>query len=346
MNINRILGAAGGAALAAGIVAVAAPAGAASGPSADVDGDTLRVEGSGADDKIAFTFFAGSVTTTVRIDFGADGSFEEVFDVTTFSRLDVDSKGGSDKITFTDPSANARNETITLDGGSGDDEIMGSVGDDTIDGGSGNDSILANLGVDTIDSGSGDDTIIGGDGNDTATMGSGADVFVWNPGDDNDIVDGDSGRDTHEFNGNGAAEKMRLVAEGGKAVFLRDVANVRMDLDDVERLDLAAFGGIDAVTIGDMSGTDMRTADVDLAVDGAADTVEVDGTARGDEVDVEPDGTVIEVLGLPAVTRIAGSDAALDRLQVNTGEGNDDVDFDSRVLTLIQVLTDLGPGQA
>ena len=38
------------------------------------------------------------------------------------------------------------------------------------------------------------------------------------------------------FNGAGAAENINIVANGGRALFLRDVANVTMDLDDVERI--------------------------------------------------------------------------------------------------------------
>ena len=59
---------------------------------------------------------------------------------------------------------------------------------------------------------------------------------------------------------------MSLSPEGGRAIFLRDVANIRMDMDNVERLDLTALGSNDDVTVDDMSGTDFRQADVTSVV--------------------------------------------------------------------------------
>ena len=39
---------------------------------------------------------------------------------------------------------------------------------------------------------------------------------------------------------------MSLSPEGGRATFLRDLADILMDMDGVERLDLTALGGNDA----------------------------------------------------------------------------------------------------
>ena len=46
---------------------------------------------------------------------------------------------------------------------------------------------------------------------------------------------------------------MSLSANGRRTLFLRDVANIRMDMDDVERLDLTALGGADTMIVRDMS---------------------------------------------------------------------------------------------
>ena len=81
----------------------------------------------------------------------------------------------------------------------------------------------------------GGDLINGGDGNDTALIGAGDDVFVWNPGDDNDTLEGQAGVDTMlDFNGANIAENIDISANGGRVRFFRDVANVTMDLNDVE----------------------------------------------------------------------------------------------------------------
>jgi hypothetical protein len=142
---------------------------------------------------------------------------------------------------------------------------------------------------------------------------------------------------------------MRLTPNGQRALFLRDVADIRMDMDEVERLDLAALGGADSLTVDDMSGTDMREADVDLSAptgggDGTADTVTVNGTAKADRVDVETDGARVDVEGLKTEARISGSET-IDRLQVKALGGDDDVDVDQDVFALIGVFVDLGTGQ-
>jgi hypothetical protein len=117
----------------------------------------------------------------------------------------------------------------------------------------------------------------------------------------------------------------------------------------VERLDLTALGGVDTVTVDDMSGTDFRRADVDLqgptgGGDGAVDTVTVNGTERRDEVDVEADGGVVEVEGLRTTVALVGAEPT-DRLLVDTLGGNDDVDVERAARDLVEVLVDLGAGQ-
>ena len=131
--------------------------------------------------------------------------------------------------------------------------------------------------------GNGADFVNGGVGTDVEVLGNGDDTAAWNPGEGNDAIDGGLGRDTLAFNGSNGDEQMSLSANGESAVFLRNLANIRMDLDGVERLDLATFGGADTVTIGDLSGTDVTTAEVDLAAttgaaDAKDDTVQVNGS--------------------------------------------------------------------
>ena len=104
----------------------------------------------------------------------------------------------------------------------------------------------------------GDDLINGGDGNDVALMGAGDDMFVWNPGDDNDTVEGQAGTDTLLFNGANIAEKIDISANGGRVRFIRDVANVTMDMNDIETIDFNALGGADTIVVNDLSGTDVK----------------------------------------------------------------------------------------
>ena len=115
-------------------------------------------------------------------------------------------------------------------------------------------------------------------------MGAGDDTFVWNPGDDNDTLEGQAGTDTMLFNGANIAENDRHPANGGRVRFFRNIANVVMDLNDVEGIDFNALGGADNITVNDLGGTDVTEIDTDLAAarrrrgDGAPDTVIVNGT--------------------------------------------------------------------
>jgi hypothetical protein len=90
------------------------------------------------------------------------------------------------------------------------------------------------------------------------------------------------------FFGANIAENIDILANGGRVLFSRNIANVTMDLNDVEHIDFRALGGADNIVIGDLSGTDLKRIDLDLrgpngGGDGAADTVTVNGT-QGDDV--------------------------------------------------------------
>jgi len=127
---------------------------------------------------------------------------------------------------------------------------------------------------------------------------------------------------------------------------VRDVATIRMDMNEVERLDLTALGGTDSVTIDDMSGTGFRQADIDLSgpaggPDGAADTVTVNGTANADRVRVDTDGAQVQVKGLATQVNVIGSEVA-DQLKINTFDGKDVVKVDGGVFGLISPSVDLG----
>ena len=163
------------------------------------------------------------------------------------------------------------------------------------------------------------------------------------------MVEGRSGTDTLDFNGAGADENMRLTPNGRRALFLRDVGNITMDMDDVERLDLTALEGVDTVTIDDMARTDLRRADVLLSAatgggDAGSDTVTVNGTARGDDIELQADGGRVDVEGLAPRVRI-GDGETIDRLQINALGGDDEIEVDADVEDVIGVAVDLGSGQ-
>jgi Ca2+-binding RTX toxin-like protein len=235
--------------------------------------------------------------------------------------------------------AEAANDRLIVNGGGGDDTINASalaanVIGLTIDGGVGNDVITGSQGADLLLGGDGNDTVTGGRGDDVALLGAGNDVFFWNPGDGSDTVEGQDGLDGLIFNGANVNENIDISANGGRVRFFRDIANVTMDLNDIEGIRFEALGGVDKIVINDVTGTDLSGAgiavDLESAVgsgvgDGAVDTVTVNETAGDDAVAVAFVGGHIAITGGPAPINIFHADAT-DQLVVNGGAGDDVID--------------------
>jgi Ca2+-binding RTX toxin-like protein len=89
----------------------------------------------------------------------------------------------------------ARNgEVFYVNGGSGNDTLIGAEGNDYLDGREGNDYLYGREGNDTLNGGAGNDTLLGGDGNDYLYGGEGNDYLYGNIG--NDTLNGGAGNDT------------------------------------------------------------------------------------------------------------------------------------------------------
>jgi Ca2+-binding RTX toxin-like protein len=246
-------------------------------------------------------------------------------------------------------------EKLVVEGGAGDDTVNGQNGIGTrtaltVDGGNGDDTLGGGDGDDLLLGGGGDDHVDGNRGTDTALLGSGSDRFQWDPGDGNDTVEGQSGRDALDFNGSNAAEEIDASANGSRVRLTRNVAAITMDLDGIDALNIRALGSADQITLGDLSGTDVDTAAVDLGAfdgtgDGAADTVIQNGTDKADRVHLTRTDTGVFVNGLVPDTTITGGEPANDRLQLNTLGGNDTVTIGSGVSDVLTPSVDLGADQ-
>jgi hypothetical protein len=325
------------AATVAGVPAQATPVQA----SAAVVDDVLTISGTNAADQITVDFTAFD---SVVVNLGGNSGSRR-FDRSTFHSASVDLRAGDDDFrTLTGGSLADVPMSITT--GNGNDSAVAGAGNDVVDGGNGDDFLLGGAGTDQLVGGNGADVVNGGVGTDVEVLGNGDDTAAWNPGEGNDTIVGGLGGDTLAFNGSDADERMSLSANGQSAVFLRSAGNIRMDLDGVERLDLATFGGADTVTIGDLTGTDVSTADIDLAAttgapDARDDIVEVTGSGLADTVDVAGNGNTVEVTGLAATTSVTGGDTT-DVLRVNTLGGNDGVTVSDQARALLDIRADLG----
>lgn len=102
---------------------------------------------------------------------------------------------GNDVIDLTSP--NFRYGAITIDGGTGNDRLLGNDGNDRIYGRSGNDWIKGYGGNDRLDGGSGNDRLYGGRGNDKLWGSAGNDYLYGGLG--KDTLSGGKGSDTFVF---------------------------------------------------------------------------------------------------------------------------------------------------
>ncbi len=262
----------------------------------DAQPDTVIVNGTAGDDHISVVSSGSSIVV--------NGLAAQVtikgFDAGTDS-LVVNGLGGDDIINASGLHAGQVN--LTINGGDGNDTITGSAGNDTV---------------------------IGGRGNDVVNMGAGDDTFVWNPGDGSDTVNGGAGNDTLLFNGANVNENIDISANGGQAIFTRDVAAISMSLDNIETIDFNALGGADTITVNDLSKTDVKHVAIDLSStpgsgvsDGQPDTIVINGTNADDVINITESNGVVTVSGLATDVTIAGFDSS-DRIVIN-GLGGDDI---------------------
>ena len=277
--------------------------------------DAIRIAGSGT----SFTVSGLAARVTVR---GSEGAHDNLI---------VHALGGNDSINASGLAANVVG--LTIDGGTGNDRIIGSAGDDRLIGGDGN------------------DTIIGGPGKDEAFLGAGDDTFVWNPGDGNDLVEGEDGHDIMQFNGSSANESIDLSANGSRLRLFRDLGSVTMDVNGIEQVNVDPLGGADTTTVNDLSGTGVTQVNIDLSSpagsgmgDGQVDTVIVNGTNASDVIEVAGDASSTDVSGLPTAVHITGAEGGRDQLIVHALGGNDVVEASALRATGMKLTIDGGDG--
>ena len=267
--------------------------------------DTVEVNGGGGAEQFTTT------ANGARVRFDRLNPAPFAIDIGTSEKLALNANGGDDDYSATGNLAALIR--ITVDGGAGNDDLLGGNGSDILVGGDGNDFVDGNQ------------------GNDTAVLGAGDDTFQWDPGDASDTVEGQDGTDTMRFNGSNANENLQVSANGQRVRFTRDVANIVMDLNDLEAIVAKTLGGTDRLLVNDLSATDVTNVRADLAASGggddlAADNVVVNATNADDAVTITGAGPNAQVAGLAARVSVSGASAANDRLTVNGLGGADVID--------------------
>ena len=297
------------AAMSLGFAATAAQAGV----SVSRVGTELRLAGDDVGDQVIIDRNAAGV---IRVDVGADGSFEDdgSSTVANTTRIVVNAGGGDDVVTLNE--AMGALPAATMNGDAGNDTLTGGSGGDDLSGSSGDDTILGKGGFDTLTGGSGADTITGGDANDGASGDEGNDTFIWSPGDDTDTSVGGADVDVQVVNGGNGAEVFSLSRIASIAVrFDRlDPAPFQIDGLGLERVRLFANGGDDTFTAGNNIAGLLEVVEVDMGAGGAQS---VDGS---DVTDI--------VTGGPGSDTINTQEGA-DIFRWTVGQGSESVDLGS-----------------
>jgi len=157
----------------------------------DADGDSLSLTGVSNPVNGSVTFSDGNVIFTPSTNFTGNASFDYSIS---------DGQGGTSSATVSvavggTQTGGSGNDTLTgtpgndsLNGGNGNDSLIGNAGNDTLIGGNGTDFLVGSAGNDLLNGDNGSDTLTGGLGNDTLTGGNGQDIFVFAPGEGIDTI--------------------------------------------------------------------------------------------------------------------------------------------------------------
>ena len=252
---------------------------------------------------------------------------------------------------------------LTIDGGAGADFIVhfgtvgatlnGGLGDDRIVGGPGADTISGGDDSDLLEGGGGDDAISGGNGNDTIRMGMPTGISAR-------MIDGGAGTDTIELTGTGDGDSLMVMDPAGASVDARfstmngTTETGAKQASSVEALAIDLGRGGDRVTIGPMTDSTIRSVRVDTgrtivntgqftfelqdgvlvrvpvfsnAPDNAADTVTVLGGAGADTFMLTGSGDLqVAHSGGATVTVVNARRAEGDALIVDGAGENDLLD--------------------
>ena len=133
-------------------------------------GSTLYIVGGSSNDIVAITMCGNQIMVLATF----NSNNPTYFDASTITDIQVRTRGGND-VVVTTPNVT---QTMTIDGGDGNDLLTGGGGRNVIFGGNGNDVLYGAGGDDLLFGGAGNDDLYGGDGNDMLVGGDGNDFSM------------------------------------------------------------------------------------------------------------------------------------------------------------------------
>jgi RTX calcium-binding nonapeptide repeat (4 copies) len=202
-------------------------------------------------------------------------------------------------------------EKLVVNGNGGNDSITGSVGlagliKTEMNGGDGDDVLVGTDGDDVQKGGAGNDSLTGARGNDDKSGDDGDDTLTWNPGDGSDKFEGGAGSDVAVDNGGGAAEHFIVSANGQRVTATRDSgAPFFLDIGTSETLDLNTGGGDDSVDVNSglaaLLKVDVNLGDGNDSIKARNDSSQlIDGAAGADSAQVDATDVVSNVESVDA----------------------------------------------
>jgi len=282
-----------------------------------------------ADTSGNLTVTNGTTAVAIQGTFGAATKFN-------LTSVYVDARGGDDTIVL-DRSLNVLDANGKL-AAAPSGTLLGSGGNDTIRaftggflGGVIGNPIVGNL---VMDGGSGSDFLDSGFGNDTMLGGSGSDTLRWLPGTLIDTFDGGDGNDTAIIvgNANNQGDVFVLTANpdgSGRVLFQRtNLVPFFIDISNIETVNMQTQSGDDTITVGDLSGTGVKT----VIADGGVGNDIIDGSATGVNLQLtggDGDDTLIGGRGNDVISGGGGNDNLTGNKGLDTlsgDAGNDTLD--------------------
>ncbi len=246
----------------------------------------------------------------------------------------VDYSGATGNITMDLSSGAAQNtggagtDTVTnienITGGSGNDTLSGTTGDNVIIGGNGNDTLSGGSGNDTLTGGTGNDILTGGTGTDS--LSGGDDVDTLNGDNSDSLLDGGNGTDTLNFGANfddtsdsQVVNIENVVLTAAASLNLASQTEAFTITGSTGNDSITSGGGADTISGGNGNDTITGGSGADSLSGGAGND-----TLNGDSTDTLLDGgTETDTLNINSFTDGGTDDAKITGIEniILTGAG-------------------------
>jgi Ca2+-binding RTX toxin-like protein len=223
--------------------------------------------------------------------------------------------------------------------------LLGGDGDDLLDASNAVTSLVL-----TLDGGAGNDRLIGSSGNDVLLGGTGNDVFTWNPA-GNDRVFGQEGSDTLLAEMPEGDSVLNVPASNGAVALHYSGLNTPLSAEvaaaGIEQLSLELGAGHAIVLLNDLTRTGITRVDIEnLPADGARDDFWIEANSGPQDIAaITVQGETI-ITGTPAKIHIRGatSGEVKDGVVLQLGNASDTVDLTQLQPDLLQFYVQAGGG--